>query len=159
MFYTELSSLKSFIVRGELRLYIVELIIDHLNKLVINAVKDELLLKNRIKNNRSKVACLYDEKLILHCTIYSFLIGYIAIIEYNCLNKLKQTYINSGAPFNNIVNFINILKNKTIFLLSQGTSKNLKSTLGKYYATYLSLTFELAIYFDATSYRFKIRIQ
>lgn len=147
---TELRSLKSFIIRGELRLYIVELMIDHLSKLVINAVADECLLKNRIKNNRSKIACLYDGKLILHCIIYSFLIGDISIIEHNCLNKLKQTYINFGAPFDDIANFVSILKDRTIFLLSQGTSKDLKSTLGKYYATYLSLTSELAIYFDAT---------
>ena len=147
---TELPPLKSFIIRDKLRLYIVEIIIAHSSKLVINAVADEFLLKNRIKNNYSKITCLYDGKLILHCIMYSFLTGDIAITEHNCLNKLKQTYIDCGTPLDNIANFINILKNRTIFLLSQGTSKDLKSTLGKYYATYSSLTSELAIYFDET---------
>ncbi len=148
---TELSLLKSFIIRGKLRLYIVDLIIAHLSKLVENAIAaDELSLKNKLKNNRHKVACLYDGKLILNCIIYSFLIGDVSIIEHHCLNKLKQTYTTCGIPFDNIAKFIESLKNKTIFLVNQVASEDLESSFEQYYSSYSSLTSELATYFDVT---------
>ncbi len=147
---TDLSLLKSFIIRGKLRLYIVDLMIAHLNNLVMNAIADGLSLKNKVKSNRHKVACLYDGQLILHCIIYSFLIGDISIIEHYCLNKLKHTYITNGIPFDNITNFIESLKNRTIFLLNQVASEDLKSSFEKCYASYSSLTSELATYFDFT---------
>ncbi|MEM9273055.1 MAG: hypothetical protein AAGA80_08845 [Cyanobacteria bacterium P01_F01_bin.143] len=146
----ELPLLKSFIIKGKLRLYIAELIIYHLSKLVVNAISDELYLENQIKNKQHKVTCLYDGKLILHCIIYSFLIGDAAIIEHNCLKKLKQTYNSFGNPFDNIANFLEILKNKTILLVNQIASEDLESSFETYYSAYASLTSELASYFDTT---------
>ncbi len=147
---TDLPFLKSFIIRGKLRLYIVDLIIAHLSKLVENAITEQRSLKNQLKNNRHKIACLYDGKLILNCIIYSFLIGDISIIEHHCLNKLKQTYITCGIPFDNIADFIESLKNRTIFLVNQVASEDLISSFENYYSSYSSLTSELATYFDVT---------
>jgi len=147
---TELPLLKSLITKGKLRLYIAELIIYHLSKLVVNAIADELYLENTITNKRHQVTCLYDGKLILHCIIYSFLIGDVTIIEHNCLNRLKQTYNNFGNPFDNIANFLTILKDKTILLVNQVASEDLESSFETYYSAYSSLTSELASYFDAT---------
>ena len=147
---TELPLLKSFLIRGKLRLYIAELIISHLSKLVVNTITEELSLKNKLQNNQLKIACLYDGKLILNCIVYSFLIGDISIIEHYCLKKLKQTYLTCGAPFDNITDFIDSLKNRTIFLVNQMASEDLESTLEIYYSSYLSLTSELATYFDST---------
>ena len=146
----ELPLLKSFIIKGKLRLYIAELIIYHLSKLVVNAIADGLYLENKIKNKQNKVTCLYDAKLILHCIIYSFLIGDVTIIEHNCLKRLKQTYNNFGNPFDNIANFLEILKNKTIFLVNQVAAEDLESSFETYYSAYTSLTSELASYFDIT---------
>ena len=142
--------LKSFIVRGKLRLYIVEVIIIHLTALVVNAIASELSLNNRSTNNQYKLVCLSDGKLILHYILYSFLIGDVALIDHECLDRLKQTYSTVGCPFNNIVNFIYRLKNKTILLVNQIASEELELTFEKYYSTYSSLTSELASYFDIT---------
>jgi phycocyanin beta chain len=122
----QLDMLQTLVAQGEARMEIINRITRNASPIVANAARilfaeqPQLIAPGgNAYTTKRMSACLRDMEVLLRYITYAMFAGDSSVLDDQCLNGLRETYLSLGVPGASVARSIQIMKEITLTLLAR----------------------------------------